>query len=294
MGSCVSGLILLLPRQIPVCGTSGFGCGILQPFILQSCLCVPSVRAGFLGWTWMSNAPKPGNTHLLGDLVVGGTFPAFPARGRIQSTFKPRGSPCDTAVSVWPSCSDSSAPCGLRLRPFRPARRTSPPSSTCLGLVPQVQGSDTCSLHAVASLAEFELAKRDPRPDSQRSTEFLIWAAKKATGKDHDQAMFYEAVCGLNRFGICREALMPEAGPGHPRRAAVCCRLGRRPGTEQPLAGPWIKRWTLSDRWATCRCGPSRMPWPTAIRWPAVCAGPGPQGLRGAPGAAAECGGGRS
>ena len=49
-----------------------------------------------------------------------------------------------------------------------------------LGLKPQVQGSDTCSLHAVASLAEFELAERDPRPNAERSTEFLIWAAKKA------------------------------------------------------------------------------------------------------------------
>ena len=34
-----------------------------------------------------------------------------------------------------------------------------------LGLKPQVQGADTCSLHAVASLAEFELAERDPQPN---------------------------------------------------------------------------------------------------------------------------------
>jgi hypothetical protein len=65
-----------------------------------------------------------------------------------------------------------------------------------LGLMPQVQGSDTCSLHAVASLAEFALARRDPGPNKERSTEFLIWAAKKATGKDHDQAMFYGLYCG--------------------------------------------------------------------------------------------------
>ncbi len=114
-----------------------------------------------------------------------------------------------------------------------------------LGLVPQVQGSDTCSLHAVASLAEFELAKRDPRPDSQRSTEFLIWAAKKATGKDHDQAMFYEAVCGLNRFGICREALMPEAGPGHPRRAPSAAALADAREQSNRWQVHWIKRWDL-------------------------------------------------
>ena len=114
-----------------------------------------------------------------------------------------------------------------------------------LGLIPQVQGADTCSLHAVASLAEFELAQRDPRPNSERSTEFLIWAAKKATGKDHDQAMFYEAVCGLNRFGICREALMPEAGPGRHTACSVGRRLGRRQEESNRWQVHWIKRWDL-------------------------------------------------
>jgi hypothetical protein len=114
-----------------------------------------------------------------------------------------------------------------------------------LGLIPQVQGADTCSLHAVASLAEFELAERDPRPNAERSTEFLIWAAKKATGKDHDQAMFYEAVCGLNRFGICREALMPETGPGHPRRAPSVAALADAKQQSNRWKVHWIKRWDL-------------------------------------------------
>jgi hypothetical protein len=114
-----------------------------------------------------------------------------------------------------------------------------------LGLAPQVQGADTCSLHAVASLAEFELAQRDPRPSAERSTEFLIWAAKKATGKDHDQAMFYEAVCGLNRFGICREALMPEAGPGGARRAPSAAALADAKEESNRWQVHWIKRWDL-------------------------------------------------
>ena len=114
-----------------------------------------------------------------------------------------------------------------------------------LGLKPQVQGADTCSLHAIASLAEFELAERDPRPNRERSTEFLIWAAKKATGKDHNQAMFYEAVCGLNRFGICREALMPEVGPGHTRRPPSPAALADAKEESNRWKVHWIKRWDL-------------------------------------------------
>ena len=106
-----------------------------------------------------------------------------------------------------------------------------------LGLMPQVQGADTCSLHAVASLAEFEIAEREPRPKSERSTEFLIWAAKKATGKDHDQAMFYEALCGLNHSGFAVRPSCPK--PARATHGGLLGRgRGRRQRTEQPLEGP--------------------------------------------------------
>ncbi len=116
---------------------------------------------------------------------------------------------------------------------------------TRLGLIPQSQGADTCSLHAVASLAEFELAENDPRPKRERSTEFLIWAARKATGKDHDQAMFYEAVCGLNRFGICREAFMPEIAQGHARHPPSKAALADAKEASNRWQAHWIKRWDL-------------------------------------------------
>jgi hypothetical protein len=119
------------------------------------------------------------------------------------------------------------------------------PEFNGLGLIPQVQGADTCSLHAVASLAEFELAERDRRPSAERSTEFLIWAAKKATGKKGDQAMFYEAVCGLNRFGICHAALMPEVAPGGARRVPSAAALADAKEESQRWKVHWIKRWDL-------------------------------------------------
>jgi len=115
------------------------------------------------------------------------------------------------------------------------------------GLVVQNQGADTCSLHAVASLAEFELAKVSPDKDRRRSTEFLIWAAKAATGKKQNQAMFYEAVHGLNALGICREVLMPEeeernhgAHPPSPAALADAKRQSHRWKVH------WIRRWDVA------------------------------------------------
>ncbi len=154
------------------------------------------------------------------------------------------------------------------------------PEFNRLGLIPQVQGSDTCSLHAVASLAEFELAERDPRPNSERSTEFLIWAAKKATGKDHDQAMFYEAVCGLNRFGICREALMPEVPAGGARKAPSPAALADARQQSNRWQTHWIKRWDLKrplDE-AQLRAIKEALahghPLACGLRWPKVLKGP--------------------
>ena len=163
-----------------------------------------------------------------------------------------------------------------------------------LGLIPQVQGSDTCSLHAVASLAEFELAVRDPQPNAERSTEFLIWAAKKATGKDHDQAMFYEAVCGLDRFGICREALMPEVAAGRPRPAPSPAALADARQQSNRWKVHWIKRWDLKRPLddAQVRAIKEALahghPVACGLRWPKVLKGPAL--IRGA---AAQCGGRR-
>ena len=136
------------------------------------------------------------------------------------------------------------AACAASQAPL-PSKADLTPEFNRLGLIPQVQGSDTCSLHAVASLAEFEIAEREPRPKAERSTEFLIWAAKKATGKDHDQAMFYEAVCGLNKLGICREALMPEVPAGHARRPPSADALADAKAQSNRWHVHWIKRWDL-------------------------------------------------
>ncbi len=67
---------------------------------------------------------------------------------------------------------------------------------------------DTCSLFAVTALADFESGRGTAGPHPALSEEFAIWAAKKATGKKQDQAMFFEATHGLNVLGICQSDLM--------------------------------------------------------------------------------------
>ena len=79
-----------------------------------------------------------------------------------------------------------------------------------LGLTARLQGDrGDCSLFAVTGAVEFEVGREEHRQPSRLSEEFLIWAAHKATGTTGDQAMFYEAVHGLDVLGICSEELMP-------------------------------------------------------------------------------------
>ena len=128
-----------------------------------------------------------------------------------------------------------------------PAKADLTPDFERYGLPTQSQGADTCSLHAVASLAEFELAKVSEDKDRRRSTEFLIWAARAATGKKQNQAMFYEAVDGLNKLGICRESLMPEEEEknhaAHPPSVAA---LADAKKESHRWKVHWVRRWNIA------------------------------------------------
>ena len=84
------------------------------------------------------------------------------------------------------------------------------------------------------------------------SEEFAIWAARKATGKTHDQAMFYEATCGLNRFGICRrrpDAVFTERDS---EREAVAAGAGRCTDPQSAVAAraldPTVERQSSAER----------------------------------------------
>ncbi len=147
-----------------------------------------------------------------------------------------------------------------------------------LGLPAHAQGnSDVCSLFAVTGVADFENARHGPGKQPCLSEEFLIWAARQATGKDHDQAMFYEAVQGLNVLGICDEALMPYTATANPRS-----RPPRKP-SPKALADArqraerwqvhWIRRWDVSRPLSDEQFQGIKRCSPRGIRSPAGCAG---------------------
>jgi hypothetical protein len=132
-----------------------------------------------------------------------------------------------------------------------PAKVDLTPEFQRLGLPAHAQGnSDVCSLFAVTGVADFENARHGPEKRPCLSEEFLIWAARRATGKDHDHAMFYEAVQGLNALGICDEALMPYSPNANPKNGTP-----RRPSPKaladaRQRAGRWqvhlIRLWDVS------------------------------------------------
>ncbi len=117
-----------------------------------------------------------------------------------------------------------------------------------LGLTPLAQGDrDVCSLFAITALAEFESGRHRSKPGGRLSEEFLIWAAHKATGLSGDQAMFYEAVHGLETLGICRASLMPYLPTADARRVPTPKALANA----RELAGRWQVHWLR--RWNVAR-----------------------------------------
>ena len=112
------------------------------------------------------------------------------------------------------------------------------------GIKARAQGErDTCSLFAMTALADFECSGSGLHTSKRLSEEFLVWAANEATGLEGDQAMFSEAVHGLNRLGICAEELMPYGQAGRaPSKQALADAKER----SERWCVVWIKRWDIS------------------------------------------------
>jgi len=130
-----------------------------------------------------------------------------------------------------------------------PSKANLIPEFEKLGITPLAQGDrDVCSLFAVTGVAEFESARHAPGAHGRLSEEYLIWAAKEASGKTRDQAMFFEAVQGLNALGICRADKMPYQfttdGKEKPNPAA----LSDAKALRDRWRAVWIKRWSLDQK----------------------------------------------
>jgi hypothetical protein len=130
-----------------------------------------------------------------------------------------------------------------------PAKVDLVPQFKKFALAPGAQGDrDVCSLFAITSLADFE-SSRSAKADYQRlSPEFLIWAARQATGHKGEQSMFFEAVHGLNTLGICTEERLAYTekpnvdGKRKPPKAALADANERA----HRWKVNWIKRWDVN------------------------------------------------
>ena len=165
-------------------------------------------------------------------------------------------------------------------RPSLPRKTDLGPEFHRFGLTPRSQGGrDTCSLFAVTALAELESARATSGRHKQLSVEFLIWAANEATGRGGDQAMFYEAVHGLNVLGICADELMPYAGRRGAERTPSAAALADARGRARRWQVHWIRRWDvkrpLSDAQVLAVKAALAGGHPVAcgLRWPKVLAG---------------------
>lgn len=129
-----------------------------------------------------------------------------------------------------------------------PARASLVAEFEKFGLPAHRQGDrDTCSLFAVTAMANFECDRATPNGHARLSEEFLIWAANDATGTTGDQAMFYEALTGLNRLGICSDKLMPYEAHSDRQRSPSPQALAEAKELSGRWRGEWIKRWDLKN-----------------------------------------------
>ena len=132
--------------------------------------------------------------------------------------------------------------------PRLPARANLVAEFGKFGLPAHRQGDrDTCSLFAVTAMANFECDRARPTGHFRLSEEFLIWAANDATGMTGDQAMFYEALTGLNRLGICSDMLMPYQARTDPQRAPSPQAVAEARELSGRWRSEWIKRWDLKN-----------------------------------------------
>jgi hypothetical protein len=130
--------------------------------------------------------------------------------------------------------------------PRLPGRVDLVPEFERLGLAPRSQGErDTCSLFAITALADFECARSTPPPHVRLSEEFLIWAAHQAAGRKGNQAMFYEAVHGLNALGVCSEELMHYEKTGDVARKPSAAARADATGRSARWRVQWIRRWDV-------------------------------------------------
>ena len=132
-------------------------------------------------------------------------------------------------------------------QPADAAKATILPEWQRLELTPGVQGGrPNCSLFAITGLANFEWLRNEPTPPVRFSEEYLLWAATRFSESKDDGAMFYEAILGLNAYGICRSDLMPYVAKLDPARKPSEEAAKDAAGRGHRWKVHWIRRWDVT------------------------------------------------
>ncbi|WP_425397194.1 C1 family peptidase [Aeoliella sp.] len=105
---------------------------------------------------------------------------------------------------------------------------------------------NTCSLFAITACANYAWLTAGETTSPSLSEEFLVWAANEATGRRGDQAMFYEAVQGLNELGIPSESSCSYHRTGETSRPAEST-IAEAQQTSGRWRPHWIKLWSLQS-----------------------------------------------
>jgi hypothetical protein len=99
----------------------------------------------------------------------------------------------------------------------------------------QQGGRGTCVFFSVTALVDFEVARSLGEPQEQFAEEYLVWAARQATGRSGGN--FTKAVRGLNAFGLCPESEMPYGAKDDETR--------KPSAAAQSAAGNLAQRWQM-------------------------------------------------
>jgi hypothetical protein len=112
------------------------------------------------------------------------------------------------------------------------------------GFAPKRQGKrGTCSVFTVTSALEFAMAKRLGKP-TPLSVEYLNWAANEVIRRHADGQFFHNLLKGYERYGICRESLMPYRKKFDPALAPSDeARKDAKKFASVPVTIAWIKPW---------------------------------------------------
>jgi len=140
-------------------------------------------------------------------------------------------------------------PAGIGKAAPPPSQATVVPELEKDGLTAVDQGDrDDCSLFAITGVAELESFRRPATPHERLSEEYLIWASRQFSGNTDDQAMFYEAVAGLNALGVCPAEAMPYAGKTDPSGKPSPEAIEQARELRERWDAHWIKRWSVDSR----------------------------------------------